>query len=358
VYTEFNIPWTKEFTMNASARYDDYTAVGGSASGKLSARWQPIEQLLFRAAFGSGFRAPTLVELHLPQSVGSTEQFIDPANAADGPVQPNAINSGNTNLKPEKSKQFSLGVGFSPIKSLTLSVDYFNIKIDDYIIKPAALGLVKAAEAGHPLYGPKDVLFSDGSYVFVPGSAQTVDTVDQTLRNAASAKVDGVDVSLDWSDTFAIGKVGVNLTGTKMLTYDLTTLAGVQKSVGTIVQPDGSPLDIAGLGVVASWKHVLTLSWSLATWGASLTQNYYAGYDDAFDTNGNPHRVPAQSIFDAQVTFAGIPHLTLALGARNLTDKDPPLFIGNGASFQFGYDPTIYDPRGRFVYLRATYKAF
>lgn len=357
-YTEFNLPWTKEFSTNISGRYDNYTLVGGSASGKLSARWQPIEQLLLRGSFGTGFRAPTLVELFLPQSIGSTEQFIDPANAADGPVQPNAILAGNSKLKPEKSNQFSVGFGFSPIRDLTLSVDYFHIKIDDYIIKPAALGLVAAAEAGKPLYGPRDVLFSDGSYTFVAGTGQTVDTIDQTLRNAASAKVEGLDVSFDWSHTFTFGKLGVNLAGTKMLTYDLTTLAGVQKSVGTIVQPDGSPLDIAGLGVVTSWKHVLSLDWSLGSWGATLTQNYYAGYQDANDLNGNRHDVGAQTILDAQITFSGVRNLTLALGARNLTDKDPPIFIGNGASFQFGYDPTIYDPRGRFVYLRATYKVF
>ncbi|MBL8344560.1 MAG: TonB-dependent receptor, partial [Rubrivivax sp.] len=74
------------------------------------------------------------------------------------------------------------------------------------------------------------------------------------------------------------------------------------------------------------------------------------------DLNGNEHRVPAQSIYDAQVAFTGIKNLKVALGARNLFDKDPPLFIPTSNQFQAGYDITQYDPRGRVVYLSASFR--
>jgi len=68
--------------------------------------------------------------------------------------------------------------------------------------------------------------------------------------------------------------------------------------------------------------------------------------------------VSSQSIFDLVASFNGIKNLKLALGVRNLADKNPPLFINNGAQFQAGYDIYQYDPRGRFVYGTVTYKFF
>jgi iron complex outermembrane recepter protein len=150
--------------------------------------------------------------------------------------------------------------------------------------------------------------------------------------------------------------MSVDLVGTYMDTFDLKTLADTQRSVGTIVQPDGAPLDVSSLGVIPRWKHALTLGWQQGAWGASVTQNYYHGYRDANDLNGDKHLVPGQALYDAQATYSGIRNLKLTLGARNILDKAPPLFIGNGSSFQFGYDPTMYDARGRFIYVTAGYK--
>jgi iron complex outermembrane receptor protein len=66
--------------------------------------------------------------------------------------------------------------------------------------------------------------------------------------------------------------------------------------------------------------------------------------------------VPSTTLHDAQVAFTGIKNLKVALGARNVFDKDPPLFIPTSNQFQAGYDITLYDPRGRVVYLSASYK--
>jgi iron complex outermembrane recepter protein len=349
LYTELNMPIRKDLEVNASGRWDKYSVVGTTTNGKLSTRYTPAKELLLRGAIGTGFRAPTLPELYKPMTVGVSEQFVDPLHPGDGQIQANAMNGGNPNLKPEKSKQLSLGFVVSPTKNYSFGVDYFLIKIDDYIISPAALALVNGVRAGTPLYGPDDATFNaDG----------TVDTVDQRLHNAASALLRGFDVTGNWNDTFSFGKVSVDLTGTYMQTFDLKTLAGTQHSVGTIIQDDGSPLDVASTGVVARWKHNLSATWATGAWATTLAQNYYSGYRDANDLEGNEHRVPGTSTYDAQIAFTGVKNLKVALGAKNLFDKDPPLFIGNGSSFQYGFDPTMSDPRGRFIYVNATYRFF
>lgn len=349
LFTELNVPILKTLEANLAARADHYSDVGSTQNGKASLRFSPTNAVVFRGSLGTGFRAPTLYELHQASSVQSTEQFIDPAFPADGQIQPNAIRSGNIDLKPEKSKQASLGVVFQPITALSFGLDWYRIKIDNIVVVPAALGLVKAARAGTPLYGPNDVTFApDG----------TVDTVDQTNRNAASALVSGIDVDFRWKDTFSFGKLSVNLNGTYTNTYDYTTLNGVQQSVGTIVQPDGSPLDIAALGVVVRWKHNLAANWSVGPWSTTLVQNYYSGYRDANDLNGDRHDVSSLTLYDAQLAYTGIKNLRVAVGVKNLFDKNPPLAIGNGSNFQTGYDPTMYDARARTAYVTANFKFF
>jgi iron complex outermembrane receptor protein len=349
VFAELNVPILKTLEGNVAVRNDHYSDVGGTTNGKASLRFNPVQSVLLRASVGSGFRAPTLVELHRPASAGTTEQFIDPQFTADGAVQANSTIGGNPDLKPEKSKQASFGIVFQPVSQISVGVDYFHIKIDNLIAGPSALSLVNAARAGKPLYGPNDVVFApDG----------TVDTVDQRLRNANGAVVSGLDVDLRFKQAFSFAKLTVNMNGTYTDKYDYKTLNGTQSSVGTIVQPDGSPLDIAASGVVVRWKHVLSANLQSGPWSGTLIQNYQSGYRDANDLNGDRHDVSSLTTYDAQVAYTGIRNLSLALGVRNLFDKNPPLAIGNGSQFQAGYDATYYDARARTAYVTANYKFF
>jgi iron complex outermembrane recepter protein len=350
LFAELNIPIAKGLEANLSDRWDKYSAVGSTNNGKASVRWSPIPEVLVRSAVGTGFRAPSLVELYQGQSTNATEQFIDPLDPAGGPVQPDALNGGNPNLKPEKSKQFSLGVVLSPNRNFSVGLDWFNIKIDNMILKPGALGMVNAARAGQNLFYAGDVEFlPDGS----------VSVVDQRLRNIGTAKVQGLDIDARWNDTFAFGKVAVNLNGTYMSKYELDNAGNKENSVGTISNPDGTPVFIAlNGGVVLRWKHTLSATWSTGPWSVTFGQNFAKGYRDVPDLNGDPHGVPDFATYDAQVSYSGVKNLKLTLGARNLFDKDPPLFIGAGSYFGAGFDPTQYDARGRFVYLSANYKFF
>jgi iron complex outermembrane receptor protein len=351
LYAEANTPWTAAFSTDVSARFDHYSDFGSTTNGKLSARWQPVKSFLVRAAVGSGFRAPTLPELYEPKTTGTSEEFTDPLFPGDGSVQANAINGGKPDLKPEKSRQASLGVVLSPIEGLTASVDGFYIKINDYISTPTAIELITATRAGNPGYGPLAATFNpDG----------TVDTVDERYVNAGSVLVKGIDVNIDWTHKLPVGTLDIALSGTYMATYDLVTLAGVQHSIGTVVQPDGASLiDVAGDGgVISRWKHTLTFNYNLGPWSATLAQNYFAGYRDVNDLNDDRHDVPKVIIYDAQLTYDVGAGTKLSIGAKNLLNKDPPIFIGtqNVNLFQYGYDPSNYDPRGRFVYVRATLK--
>ena len=350
VFGEVNIPITKTVEANFSGRvdhYDDLKKDSSPATGKLSLRWNPTPQLLFRGNLGKGFRAPALGELHQPQSLGTSEQFVDPLFAAAGPVQANAIIGGSPDLKPEKSKQYSIGAVFSPTPAVTLRADFWRIRIDDYIIGPAALAMVNAARAGGFLYRPGEVVFApDGE----------VDSVDERLANAASAEFRGYDVGAQWRGQFGFGRLALDYNGTYYTKADLKTLVGTEQNIGTIVDADGNALALASQGgVLLRYKHVVSLNWASGPWNATVIQNYWAGYRTG-DNNvdGARHDVGPFETFDLQGEFTGIKHVKFAVGAKNVLDKNPHLYVSASNYFQFGYDPSIYDPRARFIYGRVT----
>jgi iron complex outermembrane receptor protein len=188
-----------------------------------------------------------------------------------------------------------------------------------------------------------------------------VDTVKAILSNVGSAVVSGLDVFGTYRQPLAVGRMDIGFNGTYMSKFEVTSPGGkVSHEVGTIVEPDGTPVistgPFTGQGVVLRWKHNLAFAYTLDQWTVALTQHYTARYRAGDDLNGNPTYVGAYSIFDLNVTYNGIKNLTLAVGAKNVFDKQPPIYTFVSNQFQYGYDIAQYDPRSRFVYVKATYR--
>lgn len=347
-FGELNVPIIKNLEGNVAVRHDDYNDVGKSTNYKASLRFQPIPQVLVRGSIGTGFRAPTLIDLWQPQTLGTSEQFNDPATGQTD-LQVNSLTGGNPTLKPEKSKQHSIGLVLQPMQNLTVGVDYFNIRVEDIISLPSAQEVVSRFRAGDPAFAGLVTL-----------TGNDIDFIQQTLLNVGSAKVRGVDLEANFRQNIGPGRLDINMSGTYMIQFDQTSPGGqVSHKVGTMVDPNGDPVlstNAVQDGVVLRWKHYLSGTWTQGPWAFTLAQNFYKGYRDGNDLDGNEHRVPDQAIYDAVLAYTGVKNLRLALGVKNLADKDPPMFIPTSNQFQAGYDITQYDPRGRFVYFTAAYK--
>ncbi len=347
VFAEVNVPIVQHLEGNIALRRDDYDDVGASTNFNTSVRWKATNELLLRASAGSGFRAPTLTDLWTPQSLGTSASFVDPATGQSN-LQVTSLAGGNPNLKPESSRQVSVGVVLSPVRQITATVDWFHLRIKDIINNPSVQEIVSGFRRGDPAYA---------GLVKVSASNE-IQQVDVLLANAGEGKVTGADVELAYRDDFAFGRLAVSLAGTYMDQFDETSPGGtVSHKVGTIVDDNGDPVLGGDLGgVVLRWKHTLTASLTNGPWSGTLAQNFYQGYRDGNDLDGNPHFVPSRSTYDAQIVYQGISNLKLALGVKNLLDSNPPLYIPVSSQFQAGYDITLYDPRSRFVYVNASYK--
>ncbi|TAG03602.1 MAG: TonB-dependent receptor [Betaproteobacteria bacterium] len=345
-FVELNAPLLKTLEASASLRHDRYNDVGGSTNYKANLRFNPTKQVLFRASIGTGFRAPTLSDLWLPQSVGTSEGFTDPGRGTN--IQVPALTGGNPGLKPEKSDQSSFGVVFSPINNLTLSADYFRVKMTDVITVPSAQLIVSRFRAGDPAYRNLVTLNASGD----------VDQIVAISSNTGALVVEGFDLGANYRHKFAAGTLDLGLSGTYMKKFDETTPSGaISYKVGTIVDANGDPvLGADNGGVVLRWKHALSATFTRGPFAATLTQNYIRGYEAGLrQIDGERSFIPSYSLYDLNLAYSGIKNLRLSLGGKNVFDKDPPIFVPASNQFQAGYDITQYDPRGRFVYVGANY---
>ena len=345
LFSEINLPFLKNLEANLSLRGDHYGDLqrdGSPVTGKVSMRYVPLDMASIRASLGTGFRAPSLAEAYTPETLGTSEAYTDPVGGPN--FQANARLGGNPNLVPEKSKQGSLGVIVSPVRGVKMNVDFFAIQVDKFITGLTAQRMVNAA-GGVP---NATVTFNaDGS----------ANTVDERQINAGLAKFAGIDIGFNWTDSFSFGKLAVDYNGTRMTKATIKSAEGLENALGTQVDSAGAANLLTGSGgTIHKYKHKLSLDWSYGGFGATFTQNFSDRYEDGPDLNLNRHFVPGYSIYDLQARYALGKDLSFSVGVKNLFDKNPPLYINTVNFFAYGFDPAQYDPLGRFVYVKATFK--
>jgi iron complex outermembrane receptor protein len=348
-FVELVLPVLKNLELNAAGRHDRYNDVGTASTYKASGRFQLNKQMVFRASTGTGFRAPLLGELWLPQTVGTSAQFTDPAFPANPNLQVPELSGGNPALKPEKSRQTTIGVVLQPTDSFSATFDYWRMTVDGLITAPSTQEIVSRFRAGDPGFANLVTLNASGE----------VDQTTALLSNLGTARLSGVDVDLSGRFQVPGGRLDIGLLGTYMIKFDQTSPGGaVSRKVGTLVEPDGTPvIDSDSGGVILRWKHRLAATYSTGPWAFTVAQNYYTGYrtgDRQID--GERHYVRDQMLFDASVFYTGIKNLRLGIGLKNVFDEDPPIFVPVSNQFQAGYDINQYDPRARTLFVSANYR--
>jgi iron complex outermembrane recepter protein len=352
VFGELNIPVIKNLDLNLAARYDSYSDVGSTTNWKGNVRWQPTQQLLVRGSYGTGFRAPTLTDLWDPQVLQTSGTFTDPVTGSQGQV--NETTGGNPDLEPEESTQYSLGIVFQPVPSLAVSLDYFNIEVNNVIALPSTQEVVSQNALGNAAY--------DGLVIRDPLTNEVIGT-RTVLANTGTMTAQGMDIDLRYRESLGPGVLGFTLNGTYYFKFDQSTPgAGTSKKVGTMVDSLGNPVissttDLDGQGVVLRYKQYLSATWTQGDWATTIGNEFATGYWAGWDLNDSPTHMPSQTLWDLQVAWSGVKNAVITLGARNIFDKQPAIFVSpGGIQFQSGFDISQYDPRGRFVYLTGTYK--
>ena len=354
-FAEVNVPVLKGLEANAAVRFDDYQRVGNTTNPKGSIRWQPAENWLLRAAVGTGFRAPTLNDLYLPEARGITTNgqrdlircpLGGPTTDQDCSNQFVTILGGNPNLKPEKSRATTVGFLFEPIKDFSLGVDWFALKVKNVIRAGVPIATILADPVTYANLirrGPPD-----GN----PSGVGRIIGIEQTQTNLGEVRAAGLDVDVKAMPlNSAEGRVILRLNGTYLSKFDTQNLDGT--FTNNLSQPSA-----LGIGVTLRWRHTASATYERGPWTAVVAQNYQDSYMDlrtALQGASVPRReVAAYETFDAQVFYIGMKSMKLTLGVKNFTNRDPP-YANHGAGFIGSYDLSYADVRGRFVYGAVQY---
>jgi iron complex outermembrane receptor protein len=393
-YGELLLPLMKKMDLTASTRYDHFGAVtnnknfdgdgnliapgtqGQAASKttyKLALRWNPVDSLLIRGSYGTGFKAPTLNNIVKPLVNGGSSQFhACPITSTSDPRYPlcnpgsseyNLLTGGNSStgasaLKPEESKQATLGFRLEPVAGLSIGFDLWDVKLTNQI----------QTLSEDTVFGNPKVYDSLLRSYYDPIQKQNVLAAALTPFNLASSHYQGIDWDHSYKTSTPYGKLNLQWTGTFMSKAEQDTPGtGVEKNIGRF----NSYSDV-------TFRWISKLTASLRTsdrYTHSLTANYHSGYTDQVYTEDDSvvrvvnadgtlgdyvpfkRRVASYTTLDWQSKIALSKQFTLTAGIKNIADIAPPFTIRNaGGGNQSGYDGRYADPAGRQYYLVGSYK--
>lgn len=390
-------PFAKMLEVSGSVRVADFSTFGSETTGKIELRYQPVEDLLVRATFSEGFRAPSIGELF-----GSEARFdatlADPCNASTFPTlsaeqQQNCIaqgvpdggfvqanpqisvtTGGNENLDAETADSYSAGVLYSAgfvrdidaLDVLDIGVNWYRHELDDAI---------RAVSAQFIL----DECVRTGSPEFCGGISRNatgnINGFDNRLNNIGGIETEGWDFTVNVrSRQFGFGRFGLDWNTTFIDEFDEIvpgTGGGFQSLDRTGVEFDDTS--------IVEWRSNANFTWNYGNWGAVWTIQYIDSLTESCSdfADGTPASlanlglcsnptptdfegfgtVPTNKLgsttyhdlnvsYDLQIMDA---QTRLTVGAENLFDRDPPACLSCSLN---GYDPSTYRIPGRFLYAR------
>jgi iron complex outermembrane receptor protein len=430
VYGELLVPILADTLINAfnlelGGRISDYNTTGTSYTYKALADLELTDWLRFRGGYNRAERAPNVAELFLaPQqtfgintvgdlcSRGNPLSFsANPANSTGAQVEAvcrqlmdntgdlNAKNVfysgaqptgtfgfafpttvGNPNLTPEKADTWTAGIVLrspftSPILSrLRLSVDWFDIKVDDAIgVQSVAVALRQCLDPGlNPLVTTDPVAAAASQFCLnVPRNTQNggLGNVQVTYVNNGRFEVQGVDAQLDWGTDIGPGTVNLNV----LFNY-LIDMKSAELPTDPLIDYVGTFGTLQnGLQAGAyEYRAFTTLNYSVGPARIGLQWQHFPSVEDTSEAQFGPNATtgaPSYNLFALNGGYALTDNVNLRFGVENLFDKAPPLTgintantdpmgTGNlpGGTLGNGLSGGVYDLQGRRFYLGANLK--
>lgn len=353
-YVEMLFPIVDSFEVNIAGRYDSYSDYGHDFSPKVSLRWHPIDSLTFRASYGEGFRAPGLDILTAKPSF-SASFITHPATclsqglAATCETQINEWRIANPDLESEQSKQFGLGVVWDAADWINMSLDYYNIKIDNQIAFIGASSIVACLEGTGTLCPSGLSQLPDGTQLpdapaglgVIFGPDGSVYAAQTGYTNIGNIKTQGYDFTLSTNFDFAEwGGLRNHLSVNYVSEYSVN---GARSLSGR----PSYPRIRAGLGNQWTWGD-LSATWNINYIHGTQSQafrQHAAGNTDY----GLPHSLPSWTTHDVQLTYKAPWNADITLGVKNLADKEAVI-----DPWYEDFDDYLYNTWGRIPYFRYT----
>jgi iron complex outermembrane receptor protein len=361
-YVDLETDVTDALTIQTAVRYEDFSAFGDTTDFKLAGLLRLSEQVRLRAAYSTGFHAPTSGQASITnvttQISGGVlvDQGTLPLFSAAGQLSADFVESagnGRPELGTEDATNYSFGIAFD-LGNSSWTIDYYNIEVEDRVALGANIDFLKAlAFAGSVTEG------EDG-FTSVSEALTTLDAAG-TIDRQQFVGLDDLKQFRFFSNSFDTTTSGVDVVGN--IDFSLgdgeSTITVAANFNNTDVDSRGTVNPI-GAGRVESLEDLLPSVKGNVAWRHSqgkirtlVRANYYGGWKDT----GNGYDVGAETLFDAQVAYDLTDKAEVVLGVENLFDAYPDENPGAGGTGQlypeaspFGFMGSTWYVQGRYVF--------
>ncbi|WP_256777589.1 MULTISPECIES: TonB-dependent receptor [unclassified Stenotrophomonas] len=392
-YLELQVPlladmaFARELSLDVAGRYSDYNNFGSTTNTKFGLKWKPIDSLLVRATYGTGFRAPTVENLY-GGTVTTRDSYTDPCDTTFGAAANNAqvqarcraggvpanfrqlaadgnpatvpgqqggtdfTSGSNEALKPETAKTWTVGLVYSPefVSGLDLSLDWWKIRINDVIVGESATDMLNQCYVqGVDAACNRFTRSKSGKTI------GQVSALDRTLLNAGYQETAGYDIAVRYRlPELAIGKFSVS--------WNTTYVDYLERK--------NDNADTTPVRQYAGWegnfrvRSNLNLDWQYGNFGLGWTARYYSsmqencayatecsnpGFSSPYTGNQGINKVGSNTFHDIQMRYILPWNGTVSMGINNVFDHQGPIMYSQpNSSFTYygGFDI------GRYMYMK------
>ena len=310
-YADLAFDLTENFLINGTARLENYSDFGDAFVWKISSRYKLADDnVVIRGSISTGFKAPTLHQIYTQKAQYS---FVPGQGIQVGGLVSNVSREarllGVPNLDPEKSTNFTLGIGLKPAPNFNITFDYFSINLTDRIILSTE---IKSTGGTTPL----DQILSSNNLSDL-----------SFFVNALDTKTSGLDFVANYrAIKFGTGKLGVSLAGNVMLQNERS---GAVKNLKLISDAGQSVVNLTQEALFFTsrpkFKTILGLDYEVSrfifTLGNTLfgpTKFKQQGLDANLYTE-----FKTKLVTDLAITFQASKNSTVALNINNLFNVLP-----------------------------------
>ncbi|WP_345852466.1 TonB-dependent receptor [Shewanella algae] len=365
-----DLPLIRQLDMDLAVRFADYSTIGNATTWKAGLSWEINDELRMRSTYAEAIRAPNISELFGAPSqtffrVDDSCRIDNLNNLADSSTRrkncaalgvPTDFNdqydaksiegksSGNRELKPEESTSYTVGLIYQPefIEGLSMTLDYWNIKIDDAISSIAAQDIIDRC-----LDSTSGIDNQYCALITRAPSSHQITLIQSHSLNVAALEASGVDLDLAYKTDILGGDFSANLIATHLL-----------KRRNFSFQDNPSDYEeLAGTLGYADWQANLTLNYKyenwLSYWRTRFVNDVSLYTDKELARNANPSsnmQYDDYFISDVAVGYQFDSGITLKFGIDNLFDKDLPYGTTGTTAGSAAYDNV-----GRFYYTSLSY---
>lgn len=286
-----------------------------------TSRYDLSPALALRGTVSTGFRAPSLAEsFYSATTVAPTSAFVQlPANSAAAKLL------GFTNLRPERSTNYSVGMVLRPRRGVSITVDAYQIEVRDRILSTGSI-FGKGGATNFPAV--TQAIIENGNVL----DSTVAQTGINIFTNGADTRTRGIDLTAALtSDLGDWGRVGWTLAGT----YNVTRATRIVRAPAQLT-PAGAttPIALFDQGAISfletaspKAKVVASADWVLRDFKTTVRGTLYGPSSAFYSPNGETfyrQTVPTAVTVDLDVGYTFARRFTLSVGASNLLDRKPP----------------------------------